>query len=174
MKPITKFWSVVVLVLSLAASADIARAGSSIGGGLHYLHNLGDISEGGTDFSQESFGILGSFQFGAGLITFEGDVEYIFDFIGSDKGMTIPSAWALIGGMIYGGAGIGIGYWDGDFMDNPFYALRGGVNLGLGGMNLDVFGTYQFWSDDDLKDLTGEDLDSVTFAAVLRFGLGGE
>ena len=39
-------------------------------------------------------------------------------------------------------------------------------------MDLDLFGTYQFQKDEDLKKLTGDDLDSVTFAAVLRFKLG--
>ncbi len=50
---------------------------------------------------------------------------------------------------------------------NAFYALRAGVNLGLGGMNLDVYGAYQFWTDDDLKTVTGEDLDSVTSDGLL-------
>ncbi len=169
MKSISKFLVPVLLGLSLATTAGVARAG--LGVGVHYLHNLGDLQANGVeDFSQNSFGLLGSLQFGAGLIKFEGDVEYIFDYVGSGNSLTTPSAWALIGGMIYGGAGIGVGYWDGDFMDNPWYALRGGVNLPLGKLGLDVYGAYQFWTDDQIKNLTGDDLDSVTFAAVLRFG----
>jgi hypothetical protein len=169
MKPISKFLVPVLFGLSLATTADVARAG--LGVGLHYLHNLGDLQENGVeDFSQNSVGLLGSFQFGGGLLTFEGDVEYVFDYVGSGNGLTTPSAWALIGGLIYGGAGIGVGYWDGDFMDNPWYALRAGVNLPLGNLGLDVFGAYQFWNDDQIENLTGDDLDSITFAAVLRFG----
>jgi hypothetical protein len=43
------------------------------------------------------------------------------------------------------------------------------VNIPLMAFNLDVYGTYNFWNNDDIKDVTGEDLDSVTFAAVLHF-----
>ena len=60
---------------------------------------------------------------------------------------------------------------DGDWQDHPFYALRGGVDLPLGGMALDAYATYQFQDGGELENLTGEDLDSLTFAAILRFKL---
>ena len=83
--------------------------------------------------------------------------------------MFIPSGWALLGSMIYAGAGMGIGHIDGEWQSDPFYALRAGVNLPLMAFKLDLYGTYNFWNNDDFKDATGEDLDSITFAAVLRF-----
>lgn len=153
----------------LAATTHIANAGSSLGGGVHYLRNLGDIKE--TGYDPNSFSILGSYQLGVSLLTFEADLEYIFDFAGTDEAMWEPSAWLLLGGFIYGGAGIGIGHFDGDWQDEPFYALRGGVELPLGNLGLDLFATYRFQSDETFEDLTGEDLDSITFAAVLRVGL---
>ena len=168
-------WVLLAATLLGVCGANVANAGgNSIGGGLHYLHNLADIkNSSGIDWNNDSFGIIGSFQHStAGLLKLEADVEYIFDFAGSNKSMWIPSGWALAGHMIYGGAGIGIGHINGDWQSDPFYALRAGVNIPLTKMNLDAFGTYQFQKDDDLKKLTGEDLDSVTFAAVLRFNLG--
>ena len=159
-----------VAVTSLSGTATIANAG--IGVGLHYLRNLGDIDEDESlDLSKDSFGFIGSLKKNTtGLLSFEGQVEYIFDYAGTGEGMWIPSGWLLAGKFIYGGAGIGIGHIDGEWQSDPFYALRAGVNLPLGGLSLDAYGTYQFWDDDALHDLTGEDLDSVTFAAVLHFG----
>jgi hypothetical protein len=167
-----KFLAVLLIVAAASTTATIANAG--IGVGLHYLRNLGDIdADESLDLSKDSFGIIGSLQKpSAGLLSFEAQVEYIFDYAGTGNDMWIPSGWLLAGKFIYGGAGIGIGHIDGDWQSDPFYALRAGVNLPLGGMSIDAYGTYQFWSDDDLHDLTGEDLDSVTFAAVLHFGGG--
>ncbi|HEU4366504.1 MAG TPA: hypothetical protein VFT13_13690 [Candidatus Krumholzibacteria bacterium] len=152
-----------------AATANTAHAGSSLGGGVHYLRNLGDIKDNGYD--ENSFSILGSYQLSGPLLAFEADLEYIFDYAGTDEAMWEPSAWLLAGGFIYGGVGIGIGYIDGDWQDEPFYALRGGVALPLGSLGLDLFATYRFQNDEAFEDLTGDDLDSVTFGAVLRMDL---
>ncbi|HEX5133188.1 MAG TPA: hypothetical protein VFX92_11970 [Candidatus Krumholzibacteria bacterium] len=159
--------AIVGVILSTWAGG--ALAGSKIGGGIHYLHNLGDIKDAGLE--QDSFSLLGSYQFAGPLLKFEGDVEYIFNFAGTDKSMWQPQAWVLVGGLIYAGGGIGIGYIDGDWQNDPFYALRGGVDLALASFDLDLYASYRFQSDDDLKNLTGEDWDSITFAALLRFGL---
>lgn len=160
----------VIALTTLLAAAWTAEtfAGHRIGGGVHYLRNLGDIKEQG--YEPNSFSLLGSYQYAGSLLKFEGDVEYIFDFAGTDEPMWQPSAWLLAGGAIYGGAGIGIGYIDGDWQNDPFYAIRAGVELAFATLDIDLFATYRFQSDPDLEKLTGEDLDSVTFAAVLRFG----
>ena len=166
-----------VLALGLFMGAGVAQAHSRLGGGLHYLRNLGDIKEdtsgGDLDLSQDSFSLIGSYQYVAPILKIEGDVEYIFDYVGTGEGMWEPSVWGLIGNLIYGGIGMGIGYTNDEWQNNPFYALRAGVDLPLGGMGLDLFATYRFQSDPNLEELTGEDLDSLTFAALLRFDLGG-
>jgi hypothetical protein len=74
-----------------------------------------------------------------------------------------------MGNLIYGGVGMGIGYTNNEWQTNPFYALRAGVNLPLGKRAIDLYATYNFQSDKELENLTGEDLDSATFAAILRF-----
>jgi hypothetical protein len=158
------------VAVATASWAPNANAGFNLGAGVHYLRAMGDIDTNDPDLSKDSFGIVGSAQLDAGLITIEGNLEYIFNYIGTDEGMWEPSAYALIGGLIYGGAGIGTGNFDGEWTD-PWYALRAGVNLPLGSLGLDLYTTYRFWSDDDLKNLTGDDLDSLTFSAILRFGM---
>ena len=146
-----------------------AIVGHSFGIGLHYLRNLADLQE-GEGFDENSFGMIGSYQFGMPLVTFEGNLEYMMDYVGSDHGLVEPSAYVLTNGRIYFGGGIGIGYIDGEWQSDPFYALRAGMNFGLGEVHADVYTSYRFQSDDNIEDLTGEDLDSLTFAGVLRFG----
>lgn len=159
------------MLIGLVTFCGTARA-ASLGAGIHYLRTLGDITDDGNiDLNQDSFSLLASIKNNMGLIKLDGQVEYIFDYLGTDEPMWVPSAWALIGNTIYGGAGIGIGHTDGEWQTNPFYALRAGVELPLGGMGLDAYASYQFQSGAELEDLTGEDLDSLTFAALLRFGL---
>lgn len=168
----------VCVVAGLGIPAEDAQAQHRIGGGLHYLRNLGDIKEdtdgGELDFSQDSFSIMASYQYNPGLLKLEGDVEYVFDYVGTGNGMWTPQAWVLVGGLLYGGGGIGIGNTDGDWQQNPWYALRVGVDLALSKVDLDIFASYQFQSSRELEDLTGEDLDSLTFAALLRFDVGGK
>ena len=162
-----------ILSLALLLIAATASAGPHrIGGGIHYLRNLGELKTGSissSDFTKNSIGIIGSYQFRPGLVRFEGDVEYVFDYLGSGEGMVEPSAWALVGGMFYGGAGTGIGYTDGRWLDHAWYSLRAGVDLPLSNLDLDVFASYRFQQAGDLEYLL-DDLDSLTFAAILRFG----
>ena len=173
-----KWWQglcVFMIVGTLFSWSGPANAGGSIGGGIHYLRNLGDITDNGiNDLSQDSFSLIGSYQYDLMRFKLEGDVEYIFDYVGTGHPMWEPSAWGLLGlGALplYAGAGIGIGYTDNEWQQNPFYALRAGVVLPLAQFKVDLYGTYRFQSDTELKNTTGEDLDSVTFAGVLRFGL---
>jgi hypothetical protein len=163
--------SILVAAALLATCLGAAPADAGLGAGVHYLRNLGDISDDeDIDLSQDSFSLIASFKSRAGMLNLDGQVEYIFDHIGTGNEMWQPSLWALLGQTIYGGAGVGIGYTDGDWQRNPFYALRAGVELPLGGLALDGYGTYRFQHNQELSDLTGEDLDSVTFALLLRFG----
>jgi hypothetical protein len=151
MKPAVRV-IVVSLVLAVALSAP-ARAGHSLGGGVEYLKTVGDIKD-AEGFDSNAF-------------------EWGPDFGGSGKSLIQPQAYALIGGgLLYGGLGIGTGYIDGGWWSNPFYALRAGVNLGLAGVSVDVFGLYRFQNADYLDSVDQTDLDSITFGALLRFDLG--
>lgn len=161
-----------LIVAALTLSGIGTAHAAWLGGGIHYLRTLGDITDDGNiDLNQNSVSLLASGLTDMGPLKVEGQVEYVFDYVGTGNEMWVPSAWVLAGGMIYGGAGIGIGYTNNEWQTNPFYALRAGVNVPLGAMALDGYATYAFQSDADLKNLTGEDLDSLTFAALLRFKL---
>ena len=158
--------SVLLAVLLVGVLASPAQCG--LGVGIHYLRTLGDIND-NEEWNPDAIGFIGSYQFGLGPLNAEADVEWVLDYGGSGNSLFEPSGWLLFGGFIYGGAGIGIGYLDGDWFDDPFYALRAGVNVGLGGLGVDVFGTYRFQNAGDLEGLEGDDLNSVTFGAILRF-----
>ena len=162
-------------VMTVAMTAGTSFAGGvSLGGGIHYLHNVADIDDNGVDLDQNNLGFVGSVLGRAGFLNLEGQVEYIHNYLGTEEGLWIPQAWALLGSTLYAGAGIGIGHFHDEWMSDPFYALRGGVNLPLGAVGLDMYGTYQFWNSDAFDEVNHDDLDSITFAALLRFNLGGD
>jgi hypothetical protein len=166
---------IVVLVLAvcvflIGGVAEDALCGHRFGGGLHYLRTVGDIKD-VPEWDPDAVGILGSYQFAPPLfLAFEFDVEWLPNYGGTDESLIEPQAWVLTSGLIYGGGGIGIGYINSDWQENPFYALRLGVNVVLLSLNVDVFATYRFQSTGELEGFGTKDLDTVTLGAVVRFG----
>ena len=159
-----------VCLLASGGVTDSAQSGHFFGGGIHYLKTLGDIKN-VPGFDEHAIGILASYQFtlALNLASIEADLEYIPDWGGSGEFMLQPQAWFKIGGLFYGAGGLGIGYIDGSWQDNPFYGLRAGAELGLGSLNLDVFASYRFQSTETLAGTTVKDLDAITFGAIVRF-----
>ncbi len=162
---------VVSLVLAGALAAPALAAGK-FGGGVHYLNTLGDIKD-DDEFDENALGFLASYQHDFLMLKVEGDVEWILDFGGTGNALIQPQAYALLGDFIYGGVGIGTGYFDGEWWSEPFYALRAGVDFNLGGMDLDAYALYRFQNTDVFEDLEDVDLNSITFGAQIRFQLGG-
>ncbi|HSO67327.1 MAG TPA: hypothetical protein VLP30_05670, partial [Desulfatirhabdiaceae bacterium] len=78
-------------------------------------------------------------------------------------------AYLIIGSSLYAGLGIGIWYADDKFMEEPFYALRAGVDLEiLPSVYLDINGNYRFnnWNYEEIKeDIDG---DTITLGAIVR------
>ena len=156
--------TLMVLMIStgiLVAGASDARAG--LGLGVHYLNTLGDIKD-HPEFDSSAFGFIGGYSFGAGLINFEADVEWIPDYA-FGKNMVEPQAYAFVGSFIYGGVGIGIGHIGGEWQSDPFYALRAGVKLAM----LDIFTSYRFQKWSDLEGVESDNANSLTFGAMFRF-----
>lgn len=161
---------VLVFVLVLMNGLfDAAECGHRIGGGIHYLKTLGEIKD-APEWDSNAVGFIASYQYNAGLLKFEGDLEWVLDYGGSDNTLFQPQAWLIIGGVIYGGAGIGGSYIDGDWLDNPFYGIRLGVDISIGGIGLDLFTSYQWQSSTVFDEIDQTDLDSITFGAIVRFG----
>ena len=161
--------------MTVVATAGTSSAGGvSLGGGVHYLHNVNDIDANGVSVDKNNFGFVGSLMGRASWLKLEGQVEYVPSYLGTDSGLWLPQAWALLGGPLYAGAGIGWGHFNDEWMSDPFYGLRAGVDLPLGPVGLDMYGTYQFWNSHAFDEINDSDLNSVTFAALLRFNLGGD
>ena len=139
-----------------------------IGAGAHYMKTVGDIKD-AEGFDSNALNLVLALKMGLGLIALEGDSEWVLDYGGSSKTLWLPQVFALVGGLIYGGAGIGIGYLDGEWFDRPVYSLRAGVNLPLGPVAVDVNASYQFMNSSAFEDVDSEDLDSVTFGALIWF-----
>ena len=146
-----------------------ADAGLRFGGGINYMRTLGSIKD-NPEWDENAVQFVGALQYGIPMFKFEGDVGYTPDYGGTGNGFWQPQAWAMIGGFIYGGLGIGVGYFDGNWADDPFYNLRVGVDLGLGGLAVDVYATYRFFDTEVIEGLGTQDLDSITFGAILWFG----
>jgi len=165
----SKLTTTIMLMVCLLAIAVTTDAGTRFGGGIHYLKTLGDVKD-APEFDENAIGFMGSIVFTGKLLRLEADVEAVPDFGGSDKMMLQPQAYGMIGNLIYGGVGIGIGHIDGDWQSNPFFALRAGVDFLASGLDLDLFASYRFQKANDLEHLGSDDLNSITFGALIRFG----
>ena len=157
-----------VLVGTLAAPALAGR----IGGGVEYMKTLGDIKD-EEEFDADALAILGSYQIDLTMFKLEADVEWVLDFGGSGKSLILPQAYALFGDFIYGGVGIGTATFGGEWAEDPFYALRAGVVLETDSMDIDLYALYRFHDTKIFEDFEEQDLDSITFAAQVRFPIGG-
>ncbi|NLB05738.1 MAG: hypothetical protein GX835_02025 [Desulfobulbaceae bacterium] len=90
-----------------------------------------------------------------------------------DEDAVAPAAWFLLGKTLYAGAGIGIVNSDGDFADEPFFALRAGLNLELlPSLYADLSVNYRFNDEADLDDDDRNiDTDTLFLGAAVRFSL---
>jgi hypothetical protein len=160
-------FSSLVIIAGTFSSVEAAQ----LGAGLHYLRTVDDL---GSEFSQDDFSVFGTLTVPVAMLKIEGNVEWVPDYLGSDEHLIQPAAYGLLPlGPIYGGVGIGIGYLPGDlagWATNPFYALRAGMDLALGGLALDVFASYRFQNASFVEGASHVDLDALTLAAQIKFG----
>ena len=158
----------VVLLVLVGALAAPALAAGRFGGGVHYLKTLGDIKD-NDDFDEDALGFLASYQLDLLMLKVEGDVEWILDYGGTGNALIQPQAFALLGDFLYGGVGIGISYFDGEWWTDPFYSLRAGVDFTLGDLGLDAYALYSFHEGEVFEAFGEQNLDSITFGAQVRF-----
>jgi len=165
---------VCLMVLSLLLAGVLAMPAQAgrIGGGVEYMRTLGAIKD-EEEFDPDALAFIGSYQMDLTMFKLEADVEWVLDFGGSDKPLILPQAYALFGDFIYGGVGIGTATFDGEWAEDPFYALRAGVVLEMDSMDIDLYALYRFHDTKIFEDMEEEDLDSITFAAQVRFPIGG-
>jgi len=140
-----------------------------LGAGVHYMETIGDIKD-AEGFDSGALNLLLGAKLGLGLITIEGDSEWALDYGGSDHTLWLPQVFALVGlRFIYLGAGVGIGYLDQEWFDHPTYSLRAGLILPLGPVAVDLNANYQFMNSSAFDAVDSEDLDSITFGAIVWF-----
>jgi hypothetical protein len=168
-RSLTLFLLVTLLTVGLVSTSN---AGLRLGGGIHYLRTVGDMKD-IPGFDENSIGIIGSAKYKMLMFTIEGDMEVIPDYVGSEELMVQPQAYLLLGNFFYGGAGVGVGYLSKFGWQDPFYALRAGVDFTLGPVDLDVFASFRFQKAKDLKALDKEDLHALTLGALINFAFGG-
>ena len=162
-----------MLAVAVMAAAP-ARAESLFGVGVHSWRTVDDLrSEGFTDIRRSGLSYLLSYQYSPGaLLKFELDGEYFpKGFGGASHSAISPQAFVLLGGLIYGGVGIGTVYsssFSNDF-SSPFYIARVGLDLHLiPRFHLDVNANYDFHA---FNELHGVNTGTVTLGAIARFGL---
>lgn len=164
---------VVCLLVSIMTMWAVgASAGNRVGAGLTYWYALDDIDFG--DFDRNGASWFLSYQSrGAYLIGWEADLEMMPEgFMASAEKVYAPQAYVIAGTSLYGAAGIGWYYSDGEWADEPFYALRAGTELMLvPGIHLDLSANYRFSRWGNLKDEDiNIDTDTVMLGAALRIG----
>ncbi|HBT96307.1 MAG TPA: hypothetical protein DEB25_00955 [Desulfobulbaceae bacterium] len=153
------------MIMTLALAGPAIAGENRLGLGTNYWVALDDID---SDVDDNGFSWLLSYQHHAGLFTIELDGELLPDRFGETA--VAPQAYLLIGGTIYAGAGIGIVYSDSSFADEPFFALRAGLDLEiLPGLHLDISGNYRFNDSADLSDSAKDiDTDTIFLGATAR------
>ncbi len=173
MKPFV--WGLIFCAMGIvvcdASAGGRKRSVHSIGGGVHYAKVVQDVEI--DDIEEDGLGWYASYQYRDGVTgAFEFDFESMpSGFAGSEETLYAPQAYLLAGKKFYGGPGIGWYFSDGDWADDPFFALRFGFNIEIAsGLILDINGNYRFskWDTNITKNI---DTDTVTLAAALRVDL---
>lgn len=147
-----------------------AEMKNRIGVGAQYWKTIDDIDVHNVD--DNGFSYYLSYQLRpASLLKFELDAEMMQDgFAGSDDTVFAPQGYIILGGFIYAALGTGIYYTNGEFSNDPFFAVKAGFNLPLiPYFYLDINANYRFDNWDGISDL-GDDLstDTIMLGAAVR------
>ena len=159
------------MALALGLAFSPARAADSahrLGGGANYWTAIDDIDV--DDVDEDGFSYFVSYQYRPTLLGLEADVEFLPDRFGEDA--IAPAAYLVLGQAIYAAAGAGILHVDGKWADDPFFALKAGLDLEfLPHLFLDVSASYRFDPETELEDaIDAIDTDTVFLGAAVRLG----
>jgi hypothetical protein len=161
------FFIALLLVAIFTVCPVYANDAHRLGLGATYWTTVDDVDVDNID--DDGFSFIASYQYWPTLVGVELNLEIMPDKYGENA--FSPQAYVLVGKAIYAGAGIGIDYRDGDFSEEPFFALRAGLNLEiLPTIYWDIYGTYRFNDSADLDDEEKDiDSDTVYLGTALRF-----
>ena len=150
-----------------------ARSEMQLGGGVHYWRTLDEIDV--DDIDDDGLAWYLSFQIASeSLVTLEIDIEQLPEEMGGgDDEIYAPIGYVLLGTGVYGGVGIGGYYSDGEFHEDPVYALRAGLRVVVvDPVFLDINANYRFheWDDvDEIDDDIGSETITLGVAARVQF-----
>lgn len=160
-----------LMATTVAADSGFAANEHRLGGGATYWVALEDVEFDHEKVDDDGFSFLASYQYWPSLFGLELDIEFLPDRFGESA--VAPEAYVLLGRTIYGGLGIGMIYSDGSFADEPFYAIKAGLNLELiPGLYADIYGNYRFNDSADFdREDSNIDTDTVFLGAAIRISL---
>ena len=164
------FLPAISLSLLLAAPRVNAESNFQIGLGANYWVALDDAVD--QSFDEDGLGWMISSRYmftdylGIGL-----EVERSPDnYIQFEDPVYCPAAYLILGKGLYGAVGVGTYYYDGDFYEDVFYALRVGIAAELlPHIILDINANYRSDKWSNVKDADSEvDTDNVILGAAVR------
>ena len=158
----------------LSATTPAAAADHYFGGGVRFFRTLNDVEiDDLGEIDADGNSIIASYLVDpAGLFKIEFDLEYFDDGYDDLTGEIIsPQLLLLVGGNLYGGAGVGINFISdnsvGDDSSDPFFIGRLGLQLTLvPRIHLDLNANYQ--TDVFDKVFSGASSDAITLGAIVR------
>ncbi len=168
-----KSWMAVILAGAMLAFGTQAwsEGAHRIGAGAHYWKTVDNLDD---DFDEDGLSWVATYQYRPGMLGLGIDVGWKEKgFAGSAKDVYEPQAYLILGTGLYGAAGIGGYYSDGDFADDPFYFFRAGFDIELlPSIHLDIHAMYRFEKWGNLSE-SGTDIDSdtITLGAAVRIAL---
>ena len=112
-------WMLVALLMSTTLTF-AQNGGHRFGVGANYWVAIDDVEV--DDIDDNGLSYLLTYQYRPSLIGFQLDVEMLPDLLGEDA--FAPAAYVVVGGGLYAAAGVGIVNYDGDWADDPFFALK--------------------------------------------------
>ncbi len=156
-----------LVLLGLVLGTVNAQGAHRLGVGVNYWTALDSIKV--DDVDDDGFSYLVTYQYRPGLLGLQLDFEFLPDRFGKDA--YAPAAYVVLGGFIYAAAGIGMIHQDGDWADDPFYALKAGLDLQLlPRVYLDISASYRFDSRMNLGDAVDDiDTDTLFLGLAVRF-----
>lgn len=158
---------ILVLILLGCGCPAIADDSQRLGLGVNYWSTLDDIKSDDGEIDDDGFSIIGSYRYWPALLGVGIEAEFLPDRFGESA--ISPAAYVFVGKAIYAGVGIGITYSDGEFSEDPFFALRAGLDLELlPNIFLDIYGNYRFNDKADLDNSTNDiDTDTIFLGAAV-------